>query len=130
MEVRERERESGAGEPGEKAPPLRLSLSPLFSLLVIAPKPLFSSLLFAEFNVGTALQYGEATIDKKSFAGQDLRRSNFTAASCRSCNFAKTKLNGAERGGEEGRKGRVQRGKERKSTNVRAAMVETREGET
>jgi len=62
--------------------------------------------------VGTALQYGEATIDKKSFAGQDLRRSNFTAASCRSCNFAKTKLNGAGRGGGEG-------GKKRKSTNVR-----------
>lgn len=47
-----------------------------------------------EFNVGSALQFGSAEIDKKSFKGQDLRRSNFTAASCRSCNFAKTKLNG------------------------------------
>ena len=58
-------------------------------------QPPSSSLVSPEFNVGTALQFGSAEIDKKSFKGQDLRRSNFTAASCRSCNFAQTKLNGA-----------------------------------
>jgi uncharacterized protein YjbI with pentapeptide repeats len=57
--------------------------------------------LSSEFGNGTALQFGEATIDKKDFSKQDLRRSNFTAASCRSCKFVKTKLNGEERRGGE-----------------------------
>lgn len=33
-------------------------------------------------------------INGKDFHGEDLRRSNFTAASCRNCNFKDTKLQG------------------------------------
>lgn len=48
-----------------------------------------------EFNIGSALQYGEADIKGRDFHGQDLRRSNFTAADCRNCNFSDCKLQGA-----------------------------------
>jgi hypothetical protein len=48
-----------------------------------------------EFNIGSALQYGEADIKGKDFHDQDLRRSNFTAADCRNCNFSGAKLQGA-----------------------------------
>lgn len=47
-----------------------------------------------EFGIGTSKQYGEAEINGKDFHGEDLRRSNFTAASCRNCNFKDTKLQG------------------------------------
>lgn len=40
-----------------------------------------------EFGVGSALQYGEADLKNRDFSKQDLTRSNFTAADCRSCNF-------------------------------------------
>ena len=88
---REGEKKKGLGGPGA------LSKFSPFSIHVRAVSPSLSYCLPSEFNVGTALQFGEATIDKKSFKGQDLRRSNFTAASCRSCNFAQTKLNGEKR---------------------------------
>lgn len=48
-----------------------------------------------EFGNGTAQQYGEAEIPGKDFSKQDLRRSNFTAADCRDCNFKDAKLTGA-----------------------------------
>ena len=48
-----------------------------------------------EFGNGTAQQYGEAEIPGKDFSKQDLRRSNFTAADCRDCNFKDAKLAGA-----------------------------------
>uniref|UniRef100_A0A7S0RK82 Thylakoid lumenal protein n=1 Tax=Chlamydomonas leiostraca TaxID=1034604 RepID=A0A7S0RK82_9CHLO len=48
-----------------------------------------------EFGAGTALQYGEADIDGKDFSNQDLRRSNFTAASAKKANFAHSNLQGA-----------------------------------
>lgn len=51
--------------------------------------------LGGEFGNGTALQFGEADIAGKDFSKQDLRRSNFTAADCRDCNFKNSKLVGA-----------------------------------
>lgn len=37
----------------------------------------------AEFGIGSAQQFGDATINGKDFSKQDLRRSNFTSAECR-----------------------------------------------
>lgn len=55
----------------------------------------FESESGGEFGRGTAQQFGEADIKGKNFAGEDLRRSNFTAADCRDCNFKGSKLVGA-----------------------------------
>jgi uncharacterized protein YjbI with pentapeptide repeats len=43
----------------------------------------------------TAEQWGEADVDGKDFSGQDLRRSNFTAASARKTIFKDANLQGA-----------------------------------
>jgi len=48
-----------------------------------------------EFGLGSAQQYGEADLKGRDFSKQDLRRSNFTAADCRDCNFKDSKLVGA-----------------------------------
>lgn len=73
----------------------------LFSAALLVAQPAFAELnrleeeVTGEFGVGTALQYGEADIKGKDFSNQDLRRSNFTAADCRDCNFKNSKLVGA-----------------------------------
>lgn len=48
-----------------------------------------------EFGIGTAQQFGETDISGRDFSGEDLTRSNFTAADCRKCNFKGAKLTGA-----------------------------------
>lgn len=48
-----------------------------------------------EFGIGSAQQFGDATINGKDFSKQDLRRSNFTSAECRKCKFAGANLQGA-----------------------------------
>lgn len=55
----------------------------------------YEAQLGGEFGNGTAQQYGEAEIPGRNFSKQDLRRSNFTAADCRDCNFKDAKLVGA-----------------------------------
>ena len=73
------------------------SLAALFTLCDPAMADLnkYEAELSGEFGNGTALQYGEADIAGKDFSKQDLRRSNFTAADCRDCNFKSSKLVGA-----------------------------------
>ncbi|KAI8108341.1 hypothetical protein M9434_006368 [Picochlorum sp. BPE23] len=71
------------------------------ALMVLGPESAYADLnkfeaeLGGEFGSGTAQQYGEADIIGKDFSKQDLRRSNFTAADCRDCNFKDSKLVGA-----------------------------------
>jgi hypothetical protein len=66
-----------------------------FSLSLSRPQTSTSSFLFfffpttlassstTEFGIGSAQQFGDATINGKDFSKQDLRRSNFTSAECR-----------------------------------------------
>jgi hypothetical protein len=67
----------------------------VFSPGALAELNQYEAKIGGEFGNGTAQQYGEAEIPGRDFSKQDLRRSNFTAADCRDCNFKDAKLVGA-----------------------------------
>jgi hypothetical protein len=67
----------------------------VFSPGALAELNQYEAEIGGEFGNGTAQQYGEAEIPGRDFSKQDLRRSNFTAADCRDCNFKDAKLVGA-----------------------------------
>lgn len=48
-----------------------------------------------EFGSGTAMQYGSAEAEGRSFDGQDLRRANFTSANLKKASFKNSKCQGA-----------------------------------
>ena len=99
---------------------LLLSAGVLLAPPALADLNQFEANIGGEFNIGTAKQYGEAEVidekfsghfrlpsrisgrltapcfqlNNKDFHGEDLRRSNFTSASCKSCNFKNAKLQG------------------------------------
>ena len=54
---------------------LDLNLNSSLTLFLVQTTP--------EFGIGSAQQFGDATINGKDFSKQDLRRSNFTSAECR-----------------------------------------------
>lgn len=60
-----------------------LSTSTSLLHLNLPPRPQPPSSKRAEFGIGSAQQFGDATINGKDFSKQDLRRSNFTSAECR-----------------------------------------------
>jgi uncharacterized protein YjbI with pentapeptide repeats len=90
---------AGEGQPARLAAAATATATALG--LLLSPFPAFAGLnpleaeLGGEFGVGTAQQWGEATIDGKNFDNQDLRRSNFTSASIKKGSFRGAKLNGA-----------------------------------
>jgi hypothetical protein len=85
-------------------PAARAAAAALAALFVASSGPAYAGLneleaeMGGEFGIGSAQQWGEASIDGKNFDGQDLRRSNFTSASAnqsRPPSFRGAKLNGA-----------------------------------
>jgi len=90
--------------PRPPRPAARAAAAALAALVLASPLNAWAGLneleaeMGGEFGIGSAQQWGEASIDGKNFDGQDLRRSNFTSASAnqsRPPSFRGAKLNGA-----------------------------------